>query len=208
MLPQGASRLCSHQVLGLRRDGARPTCSAPSTASRCMVRFHNHLPSVKIPQAFGIAEMSTHLHNAHTPSESDGNPVNYFNSVNDPNAVNPYGFKDQHYPNVRAGFTARRRPGRRPDRGRWARSGTTTTISISPPRTSTRACSAATTCSTNWTPAKRAPGLQSALQGLRHPDLLPRRPVRLRPARPCSTCSTWTASWATGSSPTAPSSPT
>lgn len=70
-----------------------------------MVRFHNHLPSVKVPQAFGIAEMSTHLHNAHTPSESDGNPVNYFNSINDPNAINPHGFKDQHYPNVLAGFT-------------------------------------------------------------------------------------------------------
>jgi FtsP/CotA-like multicopper oxidase with cupredoxin domain len=72
-----------------------------------MVRFHNHLPSVTKPQAFGIAEMSTHLHNAHTPSESDGNPVNYFNSINDPNQVNPHGFKDQHYPNVYAGYTAR-----------------------------------------------------------------------------------------------------
>jgi FtsP/CotA-like multicopper oxidase with cupredoxin domain len=72
-----------------------------------MVRFHNHLPSVKIPQAYGIAEMTTHLHNAHTPSESDGNPVNYFNSINDPNAINPNGFKDQHYPNVKAGYTAR-----------------------------------------------------------------------------------------------------
>ncbi len=70
-----------------------------------MVRFHNHLPSVKNPQAFGIAEMTTHLHNGHTPSESDGNPVNYFNSINDPNAINPHGFKDQHYPNVLAGFT-------------------------------------------------------------------------------------------------------
>ncbi|HET7880694.1 MAG TPA: multicopper oxidase domain-containing protein [Acetobacteraceae bacterium] len=70
-----------------------------------LVRFHNHLPSVRIPQAFGIAEMTTHLHNAHTPSESDGNPVNYFNSVNDPNDINPYGYKDQHYPNVLAGFT-------------------------------------------------------------------------------------------------------
>ena len=49
-----------------------------------MVRFQNNLPSVKIPQAFGIAEMTTHLHNGHTPSESDGNPVNYFNSINDP----------------------------------------------------------------------------------------------------------------------------
>jgi FtsP/CotA-like multicopper oxidase with cupredoxin domain len=73
-----------------------------------MVRFHNHLPSVKIPQAYGIAEMTTHLHNGHTPSESDGNPVNYFNSVNDPNTVNPYGYKDQHYPNVKAGYTKRR----------------------------------------------------------------------------------------------------
>ena len=78
-----------------------------------MVRFHNHLPSVKIPQAFGIAEITTHLHNAHTPSESDGNPVNYFNSINDTGPidpvtglpVNPQGFKDQHYPNVLAGFT-------------------------------------------------------------------------------------------------------
>jgi FtsP/CotA-like multicopper oxidase with cupredoxin domain len=70
-----------------------------------LVRFYNDLPSVKIPQAFGIAEMTTHLHNAHTPSESDGNPVNFFNSINDPNAINPLGFKDQHYPNVLAGFT-------------------------------------------------------------------------------------------------------
>jgi FtsP/CotA-like multicopper oxidase with cupredoxin domain len=72
-----------------------------------MVRFHNHLPTVKTPQAYGIAEITTHLHNGHTPSESDGNPVNYFNSVNDPNAINPYGYKDQHYPNVKAGYTAR-----------------------------------------------------------------------------------------------------
>ena len=71
-----------------------------------MVRFHNHLPSVTTPQNFGIAEITTHLHNAHTPSESDGNPVNYFNSINDPNSVNPLGFKDQHYPNVLAGFTS------------------------------------------------------------------------------------------------------
>src|SRR6185295_3523971 len=72
-----------------------------------MVRFQNHLPSVKAAQNFGIAEMTTHLHNGHTPSESDGNPVNYFNSANDPNAINPLGFKDQHYPNVRAGYTKR-----------------------------------------------------------------------------------------------------
>ena len=83
-----------------------------------MVRFKNKLPSVKIPQNFGIAEMTTHLHNGHTPSESDGNPVNYFNSINDPNAVNPYGFKDQHYPNVlRRLHRSAIRPGRQPERG-------------------------------------------------------------------------------------------
>ena len=70
-----------------------------------MVRYKNKLPSVKIAQNYGISEMTTHLHNGHTPSESDGNPVNYFNSINDPNAINPNGFKDQHYPNVYAGFT-------------------------------------------------------------------------------------------------------
>ena len=71
-----------------------------------MVRFYNDLPSVKRPQAFGIAEMSTHLHNSHTPTESDGNPLDYFNSVNDPCPLNPLGFKDQHYPNVYAGYQA------------------------------------------------------------------------------------------------------
>jgi hypothetical protein len=78
-----------------------------------LVRYHNHLPSANVKQAFGIAEMTTHLHNGHTPSESDGNPVNYFNSINDKGPtdpatglpVNPNGFKDQHYPNVLAGFT-------------------------------------------------------------------------------------------------------
>lgn len=89
-----------------------------------MVRFHNRLPSVQVRQNFGIAEISTHLHNGHTPSESDGNPVNYFGSINDPSRIDraaidpsdpiyPYrtqqvlpgtGFKDQHYPNVLAGF--------------------------------------------------------------------------------------------------------
>jgi FtsP/CotA-like multicopper oxidase with cupredoxin domain len=84
-----------------------------------LVRFQNSLPSVKVSQNFGIAEMSTHLHNAHTPTESDGNPVDFFNSINDtgpvtkdtkgaPVPVNPHGFKDQHYPNVHAGYTGRK----------------------------------------------------------------------------------------------------
>jgi FtsP/CotA-like multicopper oxidase with cupredoxin domain len=77
-----------------------------------LVRFKNKLPNISVAQDFGIAEMTTHLHNGHTPSESDGNPVNFFNSINSPSPidpttgkpVNPQGFKDQHYPNVYAGF--------------------------------------------------------------------------------------------------------
>jgi FtsP/CotA-like multicopper oxidase with cupredoxin domain len=70
-----------------------------------MVRLHNRLPSRKKHVGFGMPEFSVHLHNAHTPSESDGNPVDFINSINDPNEVNPLGFKDQHYPNVYAGYT-------------------------------------------------------------------------------------------------------
>ena len=91
-----------------------------------LVRFQNNLPSVNTPQSFGIAEMTTHLHNGHTPTESDGNPVDFFNSSSDPGPFlldnktnqpvlvngkpvrsNPLGFKDQHYPNVYAGFSTR-----------------------------------------------------------------------------------------------------
>ena len=71
-----------------------------------LVRHHNKLPSVTVAQDFGIAEIATHLHNAHTPTESDGFPVDYINSINDPNTINPLGFKDHHYPNVYAGFVA------------------------------------------------------------------------------------------------------
>ena len=48
-----------------------------------LVRYYNDLPSVKkpAPQGFGIAEITTHLHNAHTPFESDGNPVDFINSI-------------------------------------------------------------------------------------------------------------------------------
>lgn len=46
----------------------------------------------------GNPSVSTHLHNAHTPAESDGNPlVDY--------QVNPGSFKDYFYPNVYAGYS-------------------------------------------------------------------------------------------------------
>lgn len=69
-----------------------------------LVRFHNQLPSVNIPQDFGMAQIATHLHNSHSSTESDGFPLDYLNSINDPTAINPQGFKDHHYPSAYAGF--------------------------------------------------------------------------------------------------------
>ncbi len=60
-----------------------------------LVRNFNDLPLAN--GGFGKNEASTHLHNGHTPSESDGNPCHFY----------PTGkFYDQHYPNVLAGFAS------------------------------------------------------------------------------------------------------
>jgi hypothetical protein len=55
-------------------------------------RMHNDLPLDHI--GFGRAETSTHLHNGHSASESDGNPLDSI----------PSGQGDHHYPNILAGF--------------------------------------------------------------------------------------------------------
>ena len=56
------------------------------------VRIHNDLPAKNL--GFGISRITTHMHNHHTPSESDGNPL-YTNY--------PRSYWDYHYPNVYAG---------------------------------------------------------------------------------------------------------
>jgi FtsP/CotA-like multicopper oxidase with cupredoxin domain len=56
------------------------------------VRNFNDLPADN--GGFGLPSVSTHLHNGHTPSESDGNPCDFFERGL---------FYDQHYPNVLAG---------------------------------------------------------------------------------------------------------
>lgn len=63
------------------------------------VRIHNDLPNGNgvdnvSPLGFGTPVISTHMHNLHTPSESDGNPL-YWNY--------PGHYYDYHYPNVYAG---------------------------------------------------------------------------------------------------------
>src|SRR5262249_50911979 len=60
------------------------------------VRIHNGLPAEN--HGFGINQTSTHLHNGHTASESDGGPTHFYDARL---------FRDFHYLNVRAGFQQR-----------------------------------------------------------------------------------------------------
>jgi FtsP/CotA-like multicopper oxidase with cupredoxin domain len=63
-----------------------------------LTRNINSLPPItqKNNTGFGFPSATTHLHNGHTPSESDGNPCDFY-----PNGQ----FCDQYYPNVLAGFS-------------------------------------------------------------------------------------------------------
>src|SRR5260370_48994 len=67
--------------------------------SPVLVRNFNNLPSSN--GGFGNPSVSTHLHNGHTPSESDGFPCDFF-------AQGQY--YDQYYPNVLAGFNSDHKP--------------------------------------------------------------------------------------------------
>src|SRR6185436_12244165 len=64
-----------------------------------LVRNFNDLPADN--GGFGLNEVSTHQHNGHTPSESDGFPCDFFRAGQ---------FYDQHYPNVLAGFDSTHPP--------------------------------------------------------------------------------------------------
>ena len=68
-----------------------------------MTRNINRLPSVtqKNNTGFGFPSVTTHLHNGHTPSESDGNPCDFYPTGN---------FCDQYYPEVLAGFNSTNPP--------------------------------------------------------------------------------------------------
>jgi FtsP/CotA-like multicopper oxidase with cupredoxin domain len=62
-----------------------------------LVRNWNDLPPKTANDGFGLPSVVTHLHNGHTPSESDGFPCDYFERGE---------FYDQHYPNVYAGVNS------------------------------------------------------------------------------------------------------
>jgi FtsP/CotA-like multicopper oxidase with cupredoxin domain len=61
-----------------------------------LMRFNNNLPDLATHRGYGRPTPTTHLHNGHTESDSDGNPMDML-----PNGT----WKDHFYHNVRAGFT-------------------------------------------------------------------------------------------------------
>ena len=66
-------------------------------------RIYNDLPANHV--GFGTPEISTHLHNLHTPSESDGFPGDFYSATKaGPFLSSPGQFQDHFYPNVYAGL--------------------------------------------------------------------------------------------------------
>jgi FtsP/CotA-like multicopper oxidase with cupredoxin domain len=84
-------------------DGAHAISPGPTYQANYgtpqLTRNINALPNDN--GGFGVPLVSTHLHNAHTPSESDGNPCDFYSAGH---------FCDQYYPNVLAGFNSTNKP--------------------------------------------------------------------------------------------------
>lgn len=94
-------------------DGIYP---GPTFAARygepAIVRIYNELP--QLTSGFGSPEISTHLHNLHTPSESDGFTGDFFSrfiwgpTLSQPAAgqlPSRVAYRDHFYPNCYAGFS-------------------------------------------------------------------------------------------------------
>jgi FtsP/CotA-like multicopper oxidase with cupredoxin domain len=88
-------------------DGTGPRSPGPTYQAFYgrpqLTRNNNSLPPVTQINntGFGFPSVSTHLHNAHNPSESDGNPCDFYTNGH---------FCDQYYPNVLAGFNSDHAP--------------------------------------------------------------------------------------------------
>ena len=88
-------------------DGSGPRSPGPTYqafyGTPQLTRNHNALPATTQVNntGFGMPQVTTHLHNGHTPSESDGNPCDFYPSGK---------FCDQYYPNVLAGFNSTNAP--------------------------------------------------------------------------------------------------
>jgi FtsP/CotA-like multicopper oxidase with cupredoxin domain len=88
-------------------DGTGPRSPGPTYqafyGTPQLTRNMNSLPAITQVNntGFGMNSVTTHLHNAHNPSESDGNPCDFYP---------PSHFCDQYYPNVLAGFNSTNEP--------------------------------------------------------------------------------------------------
>src|SRR3989442_7261851 len=99
-LIQQAAQISVHPQLPLQTlwtfDGVSP---GPTFVSRygvsILVRHFHQLPPASQNGGFGIPSVTTHLHNGHTPSESDGFACDFFEIGH---------WTDHHYPNVLAGI--------------------------------------------------------------------------------------------------------
>ena len=68
-----------------------------------IVRIYNDLPANSV--GFGSPEISTHVHNAHTPSESDGFPADFFSPYKyGPGLTRAGKYKDHHYVNCHSNY--------------------------------------------------------------------------------------------------------
>ncbi|WP_251701945.1 multicopper oxidase family protein [Metapseudomonas boanensis] len=94
--------------------GGNPDATVPATifaryGKPILCRIHNELPSDHV--GFGTPEISTHLHNLHVGSESDGFPGDYYSRNKAGPTLDKTGpfagkghFKDHFYPNIYAGY--------------------------------------------------------------------------------------------------------
>ena len=97
----------AQRIWGLEGETEQGPMLNPTLIARygrpVICRLHNELPQDHV--GFGTPEVSMHLHNLHTPSESDGFPGDYFSAVKaGPTLTGPGTFKDHFYPNVYAGL--------------------------------------------------------------------------------------------------------
>lgn len=90
-------------VWGFQSGDEPPSSPGPTYVARygtpVLVRRHNRLPTVGHARVrFALPSTTTHLHNGHTASESDGNPQDWIDSGE---------FWDHHYGNFPASFDPR-----------------------------------------------------------------------------------------------------
>jgi FtsP/CotA-like multicopper oxidase with cupredoxin domain len=94
-------------IWGFAGNSSTVTSPGPTIHARygqaILCRIRNELP--QFHAGFGSPEISTHLHNLHTPSESDGFAGDYYSpSKRGPTLSAPGSFHDHFYPNIYAGF--------------------------------------------------------------------------------------------------------